>query len=192
MTKNIDWCTNEIWHWLQECQRKLDHKLSLDSYLLKPVQRITKYQLLLKVCVIKLHHFWLINKVYFFAFFNPVTLILLERNLKVSREAYKLKQKEIPVYQLSAQFFFSFSQKATSRQANIKHYHRGTMCNFFCPYISAEEIKTLIRKNKKTNRVLQQREESVRSTCYLSVIVASCMSQELALLDLRKCSKSFS
>lgn len=37
--------------WLQECQRKLDHKLSLDSYLLKPVQRITKYQLLLKVDV---------------------------------------------------------------------------------------------------------------------------------------------
>jgi hypothetical protein len=34
---------------LQECQKKLDHKLSLDSYLLKPVQRITKYQLLLKV-----------------------------------------------------------------------------------------------------------------------------------------------
>lgn len=33
----------------QECQKKLDHKLSLDSYLLKPVQRITKYQLLLKV-----------------------------------------------------------------------------------------------------------------------------------------------
>ena len=33
----------------QECQKKLDHKLGLDSYLLKPVQRITKYQLLLKV-----------------------------------------------------------------------------------------------------------------------------------------------
>uniref|UniRef100_A0A6I8PLE9 MCF.2 cell line derived transforming sequence-like 2 n=1 Tax=Ornithorhynchus anatinus TaxID=9258 RepID=A0A6I8PLE9_ORNAN len=32
----------------QECQRKLDHKLALDAYLLKPVQRITKYQLLLK------------------------------------------------------------------------------------------------------------------------------------------------
>ncbi|XP_078472736.1 guanine nucleotide exchange factor DBS-like [Lampetra planeri] len=32
----------------QECQRRLDHKLALDSYLLKPVQRITKYQLLLK------------------------------------------------------------------------------------------------------------------------------------------------
>ncbi|XP_029113013.1 proto-oncogene DBL [Scleropages formosus] len=32
----------------QECQRKLEHKLSLDSYLLKPVQRLTKYQLLLK------------------------------------------------------------------------------------------------------------------------------------------------
>ncbi|KAM6151614.1 proto-oncogene DBL [Rhynchocyon petersi] len=32
----------------QICQRKLKHRLSLDSYLLKPVQRITKYQLLLK------------------------------------------------------------------------------------------------------------------------------------------------
>ena len=30
-------------------QMKLAHQLSLDSYLLKPVQRITKYQLLLKV-----------------------------------------------------------------------------------------------------------------------------------------------
>ncbi|CAB1331900.1 unnamed protein product [Coregonus sp. 'balchen'] len=30
----------------QECQKKLDHKLSLDAYLLKPVQRITKYQLM--------------------------------------------------------------------------------------------------------------------------------------------------
>ncbi|XP_021563764.1 guanine nucleotide exchange factor DBS [Carlito syrichta] len=41
----------------QECQRKLDHKLSLDSYLLKPVQRITKYQLLLKgrLCPFVLH-----------------------------------------------------------------------------------------------------------------------------------------
>lgn len=32
----------------QTCQRKLDHKLPLAAYLLKPVQRITKYQLLLK------------------------------------------------------------------------------------------------------------------------------------------------
>ncbi|KAJ8390573.1 hypothetical protein AAFF_G00101790 [Aldrovandia affinis] len=32
----------------QECQRKLEHKLGLDSYLLKPVQRLAKYQLLLK------------------------------------------------------------------------------------------------------------------------------------------------
>ncbi|XP_056269841.1 guanine nucleotide exchange factor DBS isoform X10 [Pseudoliparis swirei] len=32
----------------QECQKKLDHKLSLDAYLLKPVQRITKYQLIVK------------------------------------------------------------------------------------------------------------------------------------------------
>ncbi|XP_024921631.1 proto-oncogene DBL [Cynoglossus semilaevis] len=35
-------------HFFQECQKKLDHKLGLDSYLLKPVQRLTKYQLLLK------------------------------------------------------------------------------------------------------------------------------------------------
>ncbi|KAG7258534.1 LOW QUALITY PROTEIN: hypothetical protein CRUP_006427 [Coryphaenoides rupestris] len=32
----------------EECQKRLEHKLGLDSYLLKPVQRITKYQLLLK------------------------------------------------------------------------------------------------------------------------------------------------
>ncbi|KAM8752334.1 proto-oncogene DBL [Rhynchonycteris naso] len=32
----------------QECQRKLKHRLGLDTYLLKPVQRLTKYQLLLK------------------------------------------------------------------------------------------------------------------------------------------------
>lgn len=34
---------------MKECQKKLEHKLALDSYLLKPVQRLTKYQLLLKV-----------------------------------------------------------------------------------------------------------------------------------------------
>ncbi|KAM9782164.1 proto-oncogene DBL-like isoform 3-T3 [Syngnathus typhle] len=32
----------------QECQKKLEHKLPLDSYLLKPIQRLTKYQLILK------------------------------------------------------------------------------------------------------------------------------------------------
>ncbi|XP_021098189.1 proto-oncogene DBL isoform X7 [Heterocephalus glaber] len=43
-----------IWKKYSECaffkerQRKLNHRLGLDSYLLKPVQRITKYQLLLK------------------------------------------------------------------------------------------------------------------------------------------------
>ncbi|XP_028402827.1 guanine nucleotide exchange factor DBS-like [Dendronephthya gigantea] len=32
----------------QECQQKLGHQLPLHSYLLKPIQRITKYQLILK------------------------------------------------------------------------------------------------------------------------------------------------
>ena len=36
---------------LQNCQRQLGHQLPLSSYLLKPVQRLTKYQLLLKVSV---------------------------------------------------------------------------------------------------------------------------------------------
>ena len=34
---------------LRQCQTNLGHKLPLSAYLLKPVQRITKYQLLLKV-----------------------------------------------------------------------------------------------------------------------------------------------
>ena len=33
---------------LRQCQTSLGHKLPLSAYLLKPVQRITKYQLLLK------------------------------------------------------------------------------------------------------------------------------------------------
>ena len=36
---------------LQEIQVRLNDKLPLSSYLIKPVQRITKYQLLLKVSV---------------------------------------------------------------------------------------------------------------------------------------------
>lgn len=38
----------ELNTFFQACQRKLGHKLPLAAYLLKPVQRITKYQLLLK------------------------------------------------------------------------------------------------------------------------------------------------
>ena len=33
---------------IQSCQRDLGHQLPLSSYLLKPVQRLTKYQLILK------------------------------------------------------------------------------------------------------------------------------------------------
>ena len=33
---------------IQSCQRDLGHQLPLSSYLLKPVQRLTKYQLMLK------------------------------------------------------------------------------------------------------------------------------------------------
>ncbi|OQR75088.1 guanine nucleotide exchange factor DBS-like, partial [Tropilaelaps mercedesae] len=40
-------CANDD-AFFKECQRRLQHKLPLDAYLLKPVQRITKYQLLLK------------------------------------------------------------------------------------------------------------------------------------------------
>ena len=36
---------------LRQCQTNLGHKLPLSAYLLKPVQRITKYQLLLKVSI---------------------------------------------------------------------------------------------------------------------------------------------
>ena len=39
---------------LQSCQERLGHRLQLSDYLIKPVQRITKYQLLLKVWIFKL------------------------------------------------------------------------------------------------------------------------------------------
>lgn len=49
MQKNNNFKIKLSFFFHQECQKKLEHKLGLDSYLLKPVQRITKYQLLLKV-----------------------------------------------------------------------------------------------------------------------------------------------
>ena len=36
---------------LQSCQNKLNHALPLSTYLLKPIQRLTKYQLLLEQLV---------------------------------------------------------------------------------------------------------------------------------------------
>ena len=41
-----------------DCQRKLGHLLPLSAYLLKPIQRITKYQLLLRV---SLTHIYLVR-----------------------------------------------------------------------------------------------------------------------------------
>ena len=39
---------------LLSCQKELGHQLPLSSYLLKPMQRLTKYQLLLKVDMIQI------------------------------------------------------------------------------------------------------------------------------------------
>ena len=39
------------------CQRELGHQLPLSAYLLKPMQRLTKYQLLLKESLI-----WLLTR----------------------------------------------------------------------------------------------------------------------------------
>ena len=36
---------------LQSCQNKLNHALPLSAYLLKPIQRLTKYQLLIEQLV---------------------------------------------------------------------------------------------------------------------------------------------
>ncbi|CAH8583046.1 unnamed protein product [Dicrocoelium dendriticum] len=42
---------SELWCKLAQCQRTVGHQLSVDTYLLKPVQRILKYQLMLQVTV---------------------------------------------------------------------------------------------------------------------------------------------
>lgn len=60
---------------MKECQKKLEHKLGLDSYLLKPVQRLTKYQLLLKVSCIAV----LYNHGFFVYIFVCIVILKLSR-----------------------------------------------------------------------------------------------------------------
>ena len=43
---------NNVVFSFQDLQASYNHGLSIAAYLIKPVQRITKYQLLLKVCEI--------------------------------------------------------------------------------------------------------------------------------------------
>ena len=45
---------------LLSCQKELGHQLPLSSYLLKPMQRLTKYQLLLKVDIIQIFSTWIL------------------------------------------------------------------------------------------------------------------------------------
>ena len=62
----------------KECQRRLNHKLPLGAYLLKPVQRITKYQLLLKVSFSVFFH-W----IFFFKFIiNLLTSNFIEMYIR--------------------------------------------------------------------------------------------------------------
>ncbi|XP_039648561.1 guanine nucleotide exchange factor DBS isoform X1 [Perca fluviatilis] len=67
----------------QECQKKLEHKLGLDSYLLKPVQRITKYQLLLKVSCV--HVLYILSVCVYFKLYSPLCLVCLQELLKYSK-----------------------------------------------------------------------------------------------------------
>lgn len=47
------WC---CWCFCQEVQQEVNSRLSISDYLIKPIQRITKYQLLLKVLATELHN----------------------------------------------------------------------------------------------------------------------------------------
>ena len=69
------------WCLFQECQKKLEHKLGLDSYLLKPVQRITKYQLLLKVTSAP----WPSTILKMFAYMDLLCFVCLQELIKYSK-----------------------------------------------------------------------------------------------------------
>ena len=47
-----DYIVPEYYDWFEELRQQLGHRLSIPDLLIKPVQRIMKYQLLLKVCPI--------------------------------------------------------------------------------------------------------------------------------------------
>ena len=57
----------------QSCKERLGHRLQLADYLIKPVQRITKYQLLLKVSC----HIQFLNNVPFLVFITFLWMYLI-------------------------------------------------------------------------------------------------------------------
>lgn len=96
-----------------------------------------------------------------------------------------IKTETNPSLSTSA-WFFSLSAKKLLVDRQM--LHRDTLYNCFCHYISAKEKnEKLIRGNRRPKKPLQQRKESLWSTCYSSVIVASSVLQEFALLGSRKC-----
>lgn len=121
----------------------------------------------------------------FLGFFKAASLSLLQRNLEVRRQMYKSKQRQIPIYQVPARFF---SLSAKKLLVDRQMLHGDTLCNCFCPSISAEEKNAeLIRGNGRTKKPLQQWKETNWSTCYSSVTVASSVLQEFVLSGSRKC-----
>ena len=88
----------------QECQKRLSHRLPLGAYLLKPVQRITKYQLLLKVILVilainlyfKLETCELVHEIYTTGNLTR-TFVLLQEMLKYTGVSEGSEQLQLAV-----------------------------------------------------------------------------------------------